>query len=144
MKKITAVILVLAFLVVSVPYLQAPENDADVAEIRLSRVRLVSCRLSAVQLSGSFRFPLQRSRGNLPKTTETLITNPVKYTFARPVGDFDYGPASKRREQTVTCFYIRSVSADHHKQTENVRVAAWRPWGCSPSFVMVHVSLSEE
>jgi len=94
MKRITAVILVLAFLVVSVPVFAGTENDLDVA------VDTVFARpLGIVSIVGGaalwiVSFPFAAISGNLPKTTETLIANPVKYTFARPIGDFDYGPAS--------------------------------------------------
>jgi hypothetical protein len=94
MKRITAVILVLAFLMVSVPVFAGTENDLDVA------VDTVFARpLGIVSIVGGaalwiVSFPFAAISGNLTKTTETLITNPVKYTFARPIGDFDYGPAS--------------------------------------------------
>jgi len=96
MKKITAVILVLAFLVVSVPVFAGPENDADIArDMAFSRplgIVAIVCGAALWVVS----LPFAAATGSLPQTTETLITNPVKYTFARPVGDFDYEPTSNR------------------------------------------------
>jgi hypothetical protein len=99
MKKITALILVLAFLVVSVPVFAGPENDADIA-----RDMAFSRPLGIVAIVGGaalwlVSLPFAAFTGSLPQTTETLITNPVKYTFARPVGDFDYDPASNRADE---------------------------------------------
>jgi hypothetical protein len=81
MKKITAVILVLAFLVASVPVFAGTENDVDIAgDIIFAR-------------------PLGIITGSVPKTTETLLTNPIKYTFGRPVGDFDYELVSNQTDE---------------------------------------------
>jgi len=94
MKKITSVIVVLAFLVVSVPVFAGNETDGDIVgdTIFMRPVGIVSIISGAALWVVSF--PFAAITGSLPKTTETLITNPVKYTFARPIGDFDYSPAS--------------------------------------------------
>jgi hypothetical protein len=90
MKKITAVILVLAFLVVSVPVFAGTEDDAAIAgDVIFARpLGIVSIVGGAALWVVSFPFAL--ISGSVPKTTETLITNPIRYTFARPLGNFDY------------------------------------------------------
>lgn len=99
MKKITAVILVLAFLLVSVPVFAGTENDADVmADTIFARpLGIVSIVGGAALWIVSLPFAV--ISGSVPKTTETLIANPVKYTFARPVGDFDYEPAPRQADE---------------------------------------------
>ena len=94
MKKITAVILVLAFLVVSVPVFAGTENDAATEGDILAARPLGIVSVVGGAALWLVALPFAVLTGSLPKTTETLITNPVKYTFARPVGDFDYEPAS--------------------------------------------------
>ncbi|MDP2158404.1 MAG: hypothetical protein Q8K68_11940 [Nitrospirota bacterium] len=98
MKKITAIILVLAFLLVSVPVFAGTENDAAVmGDTLFARpFGLVSVVGGAALWIVSLPFAV--ISGSVPKTTETLITNPVKYTFVRPVGDFDYEPAPSQAD----------------------------------------------
>ncbi len=90
MKKITAFILVLAFLVVSVPVFAGTESDGPMeGDILMARP------LGIVSIVGGaalwlVSLPFAAISGNVQQTTETLIKNPIKYTFARPVGDFDY------------------------------------------------------
>lgn len=98
MKKITAFILVLAFLVVSVPVFAGTENDGPVeGDILMARpLGIVSVVGGAALWIVSL--PFAAITGSLSKTTETLITNPVKYTFARPIGDFDYEPAPSQAD----------------------------------------------
>ena len=99
MKKITAVILVLAFLLVSVPVFAGTEKDGPIAgdTIFARPLGIVSIIGGAALWVVSFPFAL--ITGSVPDTTETLITNPIKYTLARPVGDFDYVPASNRVDE---------------------------------------------
>jgi hypothetical protein len=99
MKKITAVILVLAFLVASVPVFAGTENDVDIAgDIIFARpLGIVSIVGGAALWVVSFPFAL--ITGSVPKTTETLLTNPIKYTFGRPVGDFDYELVSNQTDE---------------------------------------------
>ncbi len=101
MKKITAVILVLAFLVVSVPVFAGTEDDGPIAgDAAFGRP------LGIVSIVGGaalwvLSLPFAIISGSLPATTETLISNPVKYTLVRPVGDFDYEPASNRVDKNT-------------------------------------------
>lgn len=94
MKKITAVILVLAFLVVSVPVFANSDLDASTEGDLLMARPLGVASIAVGAALWVVAFPFAVITGSLPKTTETLITNPIKYTLARPVGDFDYEPTS--------------------------------------------------
>ena len=100
MKKITAVILVLAFLLVSVPVFAGTENDADVMSDTIFARPLGIVSIVGGAALWVVSLPFAVISGSLPKTTETLITNPVKYTLARPVGDFDYEPAPRQADES--------------------------------------------
>ncbi len=98
MKKITAIILVLAFLLVSVPVFAVPDDGPMEGDILMARpLGIVSIVGGAALWLVSFPFAL--ISGSVPQTTEALITYPVKYTFARPIGDFDYEPTSTLTEE---------------------------------------------
>ena len=92
MKKITVVILALALLATSVPAWAGTENDREiVGDTMFARP------LGVVSIAGGaalwvVALPFAVLTGSLHKTTQTLITNPVSYTFGRRVGDFDYEP----------------------------------------------------
>jgi len=99
MKKITAFILVLAFLVVSVPVFAGTENDGPIAGDMIFARPLGIVSIIGGAALWVVSLPFAVITGSLPATTETLISNPVKYTLARPVGDFDYEPASNRVDE---------------------------------------------
>ncbi|MBI5848182.1 MAG: hypothetical protein HZB31_09595 [Nitrospirae bacterium] len=99
MKKITAVILVLAFLVVSVPVFAGTEKDADISGDAIFARPLGILSIIGGAALWVVSLPFAVITGSVPETTETLISNPVKYTLARPVGDFDYEPSSNRIDQ---------------------------------------------
>jgi hypothetical protein len=96
MKKITAVILVLAFLMVSVPVFAGTEKDADIAGDAIFARPLGIASIIGGAALWVVTLPFAVITGSLSATTETLISNPVKYTLARPVGDFDYEPPTNR------------------------------------------------
>jgi len=98
MKKIIAVILVVAFLLVSVPVFAGAENEADVMNDTIFARPLGIVSIVGGAALWIVSLPFAAITGSLPKTTETLITNPVRYTFARPIGDFDYVPAQSQAE----------------------------------------------
>jgi len=90
MKKITVVILALALLAASVPALAGTENDREiVGDTLFARPVGVASVVGGAAL-WVVSLPFAVLSGSLHKTTETLITNPVSYTFGRRVGDFDY------------------------------------------------------
>lgn len=99
MKRITAVILIVAFLLVSVPVFAGAENEADVMNDAIFARPLGIVSIVGGAALWIVSLPFAAITGSLPKTTETLITNPVKYTFARPIGDFDYVPVSNRVDE---------------------------------------------
>lgn len=98
MKKIMAVILVLAFLVASVPVFAGTEDDGPIAGDTVFARPLGLASIVGGAALWVVSFPFALITGSVPKTTETLISNPIKYTFARPVGDFDYEPTSNRTD----------------------------------------------
>lgn len=99
MKKITAVILVLAFLVVSVPVYAGTDNSIPIAGDMVFARPLGLVAIATGAALWVVALPFAAITGSLQETTETLINNPVKYTFARPVGDFDYEPAPRQANE---------------------------------------------
>jgi hypothetical protein len=93
MKKITAVILTFALLAATIPaFADTERDDAIAGDTVFGRP------LGVVSIVGGFALwvaslPFAAISGSLPATTDALITKPVKYTFDRPMGDFDYEPA---------------------------------------------------
>jgi hypothetical protein len=90
MKKILALVIAVTFLLASVSAFAGTENDAAVTgDIIFARPLGL---IGIVAGAGFFvlSLPFAALTGSVGKTTETLITNPYKYTFSRPVGDFDY------------------------------------------------------
>lgn len=101
MKRITAVVLVLAFLLVSVPVFAGPVNDQTMEDdILMARPLGIASIVGGAAL-WVISLPFAVISGTVPKTTEALITKPIKYTFARPVGDFDYEPAPSQTEENA-------------------------------------------
>lgn len=99
MKKITAVMLIVAFLLVSVPVFAGDDHEADVMNDAIFARPLGIVSIVGGAALWIVSLPFAAITGSLSMTTETLITNPVKYTFARPIGDFDYVPASNQADQ---------------------------------------------
>lgn len=99
MKKITVIIMVLAFLVVSVPVFAGTENEASIAGDTIFARPLGIASIIGGAALWVVSFPFALITGSVADTTETLITNPVKYTLARPVGDFDYEPPTNRIDE---------------------------------------------
>lgn len=100
MKKVTAFILALALLAASVPALADPtiENDRGVVGDTIFARPLGLASIVGGAVLWVVSLPFAAISGSLDTTTETLITNPIKYTFERPVGDFDYVPVPKEEE----------------------------------------------
>ena len=98
MKKITAVILVLTLLALSVPAFAETENDRGVVGDTIFGRPLGLVSIVGGAALWVVSLPFAAISGNLGTTTETLITNPVKYTFARPVGDFEWEPVVSPKE----------------------------------------------
>jgi hypothetical protein len=94
MKKVTVFILALALLAASVPALAdtAIENDRGVVGDMIFARPLGLASIVGGAALWVVSFPFAAISGSLATTTETLITNPIKYTFERPMGDFDYVP----------------------------------------------------
>ncbi len=90
MKKITVVILALALLATSVPAWAGTENDHDIVGDTLFARPLGIVSIPVGAAIWVVALPFAVLSGTLHKTTQTLITNPINYTLARPVGDFDY------------------------------------------------------
>ena len=90
MKKITVVILTLALLAASFPAFAGTENDAPIMGDTLFARPLGIASIGVGAAFWVVSLPFAVLSGSLHKTTETLITNPVSYTFGRRVGDFDY------------------------------------------------------
>jgi len=98
MKKILALILAVTFALVSVPAFAGTENDADVTgDIIFARPLGFA---SIVAGAGLFvvSLPLAIITGSVNKTGQTLVGNPIKYTIARPIGDFEYSVDAEREE----------------------------------------------
>jgi len=98
MKKIVALILAVAFVLASVPAFAGTENDVDVAnDIVFARPLGFA---SIVAGAGLFivSLPLAIISGSVNKTGQTLVGNPVKYTIARPIGDFEYSVDADRED----------------------------------------------
>ena len=90
MKKATVLILVLALLAASIPAFAGTENDGElVGDTVFARPLGLASIIGGAAL-WVVALPFAVMSGSLHETTETLIVNPVKYTVARPVGDFDY------------------------------------------------------
>ena len=90
MKKIVVLILAVSFVFASVPAFAGTENDADViGDILFARPLGLA---GIVAGTGLFiiAWPFAALTHSVDQTAKTLVGNPVKYTFARPVGDFDY------------------------------------------------------
>jgi len=92
MKKITVVILALTLLAASVPAWAGTENDAEIVGDTLFARPLGVVSIAGGAALWAISLPFAVLTGSLHKTTQTLITNPVSYTFGRRVGDFDYEP----------------------------------------------------
>jgi hypothetical protein len=99
MKKITAVVLVLAILALSFPAFAETENDRGVVGDTIFGRPLGLASIVGGAALWVVSLPFALTSGNLGTTTETLITNPIKYTFARPVGEFDYEPVVSPQEE---------------------------------------------
>ena len=93
MKKIVVVILTLALLAASFPAFAGTENDAPIMGDTLFARPLGIASIGVGAAFWVVSLPFAVLSGNLHQTTRTLITNPVSYTFGRPVGDFDYQPS---------------------------------------------------
>ncbi|NJD57685.1 MAG: hypothetical protein FIA94_14945 [Nitrospirae bacterium] len=98
MKRITVVVLTIALLAGSFPAFAGTESDrAIVGDTLFARpVGVVSVVAGAAFWVLSLPFAVLG--GNINETTQTLISNPISYTFGRPVGDFDYQPSVSRME----------------------------------------------
>lgn len=101
MKKAATVILMLALLVTSMPAFAGTENDGPIiGDTLFARpLGLVSIVGGAALWIVSMPFAIMS--GNVEKTTESLIANPIKYTITRQVGDFDYELTSRPAEENT-------------------------------------------
>ncbi len=96
--------LVLVFLAASVPaFAESPiAKDRDVVSDALFARPLGLASIVGGAALWVVTFPFAALSGNLNTTTETLITNPIAYTFQRPVGDFDYVPVAEEDTSNTT------------------------------------------
>jgi hypothetical protein len=92
MKRIAVVILVLALLAASVPAWAGTEYDREIVGDTMFARPLGVASIAGGAALWVVSLPFAVLTGSLHKTTQTLITNPVSYTFGRRVGDFDYQP----------------------------------------------------
>ena len=99
MKKAIVVILTLALLAASVPAFAGTEKDgAIVGDVLFTRPLGLAAVVGGAAL-WVVTLPFAALGGNIDQTTHSLITNPVKYTFARPVGELYYEPTATVREE---------------------------------------------
>ena len=99
MKKVTAVLLACMLLAVSVPAFAGTEQDGAIVGDMLFARPLGLAAVVAGAAAWIVTLPFAALGGNIDQTTHSLITNPVKYTFARPVGEFYYEPTVIVREE---------------------------------------------
>jgi hypothetical protein len=101
MKKVTAFILTLALLAAAVPALADPTIESDrgvVGDTIFGRPFGLASIVGGAML-WVVALPFAAISGSLGATTETLIMNPINYTFERPMGDFNYVPVTEEEPQ---------------------------------------------
>ena len=96
MKKSIVVFLALALLAASVPAF-ATDDGSVVGDTLFARPLGLAAIVGGAAV-WIVSLPFAAVTGSLDQTTRTLITNPVKYTFARPMGDFYYEPTVSPKE----------------------------------------------
>jgi hypothetical protein len=101
MKKILVLILAVSLCVASVPAFAGTENDGSVIGDILFARPLGIAGIAAGAGLFIISLPFAAITGCVDKTARTLVVNPVKFTFDRPVGDFDYSvdAGGKRGDQ---------------------------------------------
>ena len=101
MKKMTAFIMALVFLAASVAaFAGTPiEDDRDVVSDAIFARPLGLASLVGGAALWVVSLPFAALSGSVDKTTQTLIINPLNYTFSRPMGDFDYVPATEEESK---------------------------------------------
>jgi hypothetical protein len=99
MKKVIVVFLAVMLLAASVPAFAGTENDGAIVGDMLFARPLGIVAVVAGAAAWVVTLPFAALGGNIDQTTHSLITNPVKYTFARPVGELYYEPTVSVREQ---------------------------------------------
>jgi hypothetical protein len=90
-KTAIAMIVVCALIVISAPALAETPKDGMVivADVLLARpVGLVSIVLGSVMWVVALPFSLPS--GSVDTASQLLVVDPCKFTFVRPLGDFDY------------------------------------------------------
>ena len=90
-RKALAVFLALCMALSAVPALAGEPKDGMEVAADVLIVRPVSL-VAAVVGTAVFivALPFSIPSGSVEKTGKLLVADPFKYTFARPVGDFDY------------------------------------------------------
>lgn len=91
-KKLIAFLVIFALITAAVPAMAGEIDEADIIADALV-VRPVSF---AAMLVGSVIFvvalPFSIPSGSVGTVGQELVVTPAKYTFVRPLGDFDYIP----------------------------------------------------
>ena len=91
MKKTSIAMLVVCALIVSAApaFGEATDGMGIVADVLIARpVGLVSVVFGTVMYVVSLPFAIPS--GSVDKAGQLLVADPFKYTFYRPLGDFDY------------------------------------------------------
>ncbi len=91
-KKLIAFLVIFALITAAVPAMAGEIDEADIIADALV-VRPVSF---AAMLVGSVIFvvalPFSIPSGSVGTVGQEIVVTPAKYTFVRPLGDFDYIP----------------------------------------------------
>ena len=99
-RKALAVFLALCMVLSAVPAFAGEPKDGMEVAADVLIVRPVS--LAATVIGAALfivALPFSLPSGSVEKTGQLLVADPFKYTFARPVGDFDYRPAPAPKGQ---------------------------------------------
>jgi hypothetical protein len=99
MKKVIVVFLALALLAASVPAFAGTEKDGAIVGDMLFARPLGLAAIVGGAAVWIVTLPFAALSGSIDQTTHSLITNPVKYTFSRPVGELYYEPTVSVREE---------------------------------------------
>lgn len=91
-RKLIAFLVIFALITSAVPVMAGEIDEADIIADALV-VRPVSF---AAMLAGSVIFvialPFSIPSGSVETVGQQIVVAPAKYTFIRPMGDFDYNP----------------------------------------------------
>ncbi len=100
MKKVILSIVMVAFIFNSVPAFAQYEEPAMIADVLV--VRPVS--LAAIVVGAAFfivALPFAITSGSVETVAQTLVGEPFRFTFTRPIGDFSQGRAEPSSMQSA-------------------------------------------